>query len=106
MRKVESLIEAEFKNGLPPHLQENAKSFEYEPGSGQSRIFVSSHADFVSLHARDVQRIMRERLILVHGIPLDYEYKWDLESFGRVYDVDKKITVHGENGVMSVQSIF
>ena len=72
------------------------------PGAQQSRIYVSSHSDFKRLHARDVQKILRDRLILVHGNPLDYEYGWDLDSFSQVYDVDKRITVHGENGIISV----
>lgn len=74
------------------------------PGTEQSRIFVSSHSDFKRLHARDIQRILRNRLILVHGNPSDYEYGWDLESFGRLYDVDRKITAHGENGIVLIQS--
>lgn len=96
MKKVEALIQAEFRNGLPPHLQENAKSFEYIPGSDQSRIFVASHSDFSSLTDSDIQKILRQRLILVHGVPFDFNYRWNLESFGRLFDVDKKITVHGE----------
>lgn len=96
LRKVEARIQAEFKNGLPPHLQPNAKSMEYAPGADQSRIFVASHSEFTKLHARDIQRILRERIILVHGCPLDYDYQWDLESFGRLYDVDRKTTVHGK----------
>ena len=95
LRKVEASIQADFKNGLLPHLQPNAKTMEYLPGSDQSRIFVASHSEFSKLHARDVQRILRDRIILVHGNPLDYNYGWDLESFGRVYDVDMQTTVHG-----------
>jgi len=67
------------------------------PRTEQSRIFVSSHSDFKSLHPKDIQRILRDRLILVHGIPLDYEYGWNLESFGRVFDVDRRLTVQGES---------
>jgi hypothetical protein len=96
LRKIEASIQADFKNGLPPHLQPDAKSMTYTSGSDQSRIFVVSHAEFSSLHARDIQRILRDRLILVHGNPIDYAYGWDLESFGRVFDVDMKTTVHGE----------
>jgi hypothetical protein len=96
LRKVEASIQARFKNGFPPHLQPNAKSHSYIPGSDQSRIFVASHSEFLSLHARDIQRILRDRLILVHGNPLNYNYQWDLESFSLLHDVDKKITVHGE----------
>lgn len=96
LRKVEALIQADFINGLPPHLQPDAKSFAYAPGSNQSRIFVTSHSDFSSLNDRDIQKILRQRLILVHGLPFDYSYQWNLESFGRLYDIDKKITVHGE----------
>lgn len=96
LRRLEARIQGDFINGLPPHLQPNAKSMEYVPGSDQSRIFVASYSEFSSLHARDVQNILRERLILVHGTPSDYKYGWDLDSFGRLYDVDKKINVHGE----------
>jgi hypothetical protein len=96
LKKVEACIQADFKNGLPPHLQPNAKSMAYVPGSGQSRIFVASHQEFSNLQDRDIQKILRERLILVHRISFDYQYGWDLKSFGRIYDVDKKITVHGE----------
>jgi hypothetical protein len=96
LRKVEARIQADFKNGLPPHLQSNAKDTEYMPGTNQSRIFVASHSEFTGLHAREVQRILRERIILVHGTPSDYNYGWDLESFGRLYDVDRRTTVHGK----------
>jgi hypothetical protein len=93
---VEACIQADFENGLPPHLQPNAKSMEYIPGTKQSRIFVASYLEFMQLSARDIQRIFRERLILVHGVPSDYDYKWDLESFGRLFDVDRQTTVQGE----------
>jgi hypothetical protein len=72
----------------------------YMPGSDQSRIFVASHSEFLSLDANDIQSILRDRLILVHGNPFDYNYGWDLESIGRVYDVDMETTIHGEIGVL------
>lgn len=96
MIKLEALIQADFKDGLPPHLLPDAKNDVYKPGSGQSRIFVASHSEFSRLRPRDVQRILRERVILVHGNTFDYDYGWDLESFGRLYDVDQKISVQGE----------
>jgi len=68
---------------------------EYEPGSDQSRIFVASHSEFTGLRARDIQKILRNRLILVHGVPSDYDYGWNLDSFGRLYDVDMKTLVQG-----------
>lgn len=71
----------------------------YAPGSDQSRIFVASHSDFLSLDARDIQTILRERLILVHGNSFDYNYGWNLESFARLHDIDKKVWVHGETAV-------
>jgi len=78
--KVESLIQANFINDLPPHLQLSAKDVTYSPGSDQSRIFVASHSEFSCLHDEDIQRILRERLILVHGNPFDYNYGWDLKK--------------------------
>jgi hypothetical protein len=106
LNKLEARIQAGFQDGVPPHLLSSAKSRTYTPGSNQSRMFVASHSEFSSLHPRDVQRILRERLILVHGTPFDYQYGWDLESFGRLHDVDKKITVNGEIGLPFLQAVI
>ena len=100
LRKVEASMQADFKNGLPPHLQPEAKSLTYRSGTDQSRIFVASYLEYSNLHARDIQRILHDRLILVHDNPIDYNYGWDLESFARVYDVDMKTTVQGEIGIL------
>ena len=75
-------LNANFKNSLPPHLQPEAKIKEYLPGSGQSWIYVASHLEFLSLTAGDIQKILCQWIILVHGNPIDYDYDWDLESFG------------------------
>ena len=40
LSKIEARIQADFKDGFPPHLSENAKSLKYLPGSDQSQIFV------------------------------------------------------------------
>lgn len=96
LRRLEGLIQSKFVNGLPPHLQPNARSRAYVPGCNQSRIFVASHSDFSRLEDREVQAILRQRIILVHDNPLGYDYKWDLKSFARLYDVEKKTTIHGE----------
>jgi hypothetical protein len=96
LKKVEARIQAQFVNGIPPHLLPSAKSLTYTPGSNQSKIFVASHSEFSKLHARDIQGILRDRLILVHGNVFDYSYGWDLESFGQLHDVDKKVSVLGE----------
>ena len=96
LKKVERVIQSKFVDGRPPHLQPNARNLRYVPGSDQSRIFVTSHSDFSRLEDREVQRILRERIILVHDNPLGYDYKWDLKSFARLYDVEKKTTIHGE----------
>lgn len=78
----------------------------YEPGSNQSRIFVASHSEFSRLHARDIQKILRERVILVHGIAFDYQYGWDLESFAQLHDVDKKVSMLGEIGFPFMQNLL
>ena len=88
------------------HHQSNAKSMVYVPESNQSRIFVSLHSEFSHMHARDIQRILRDRLILVHGNPSNFNYQWDLESFARLYDVDDNTSVQGENGIPSLKPIL
>ena len=102
LRKVEACIQAQFKDGLPPHLLANANSPTYAPGSSQSRIFVSSYSEFSGLEATEIQRILRHRLILVHGHSFDYDYGWDLQSFGRLYDVDKKVSVQGKKNYILI----
>jgi hypothetical protein len=97
LRKVEAHIQASFHGGLPPHLLPNATSLEYVPGSGQSRIFVSSYSDFCRLEPVKIQAILRHRLILVHGHTFEHNYGWDLPSLGRLYDVDKKVSVLGKS---------
>lgn len=54
----------------------------------------------------DIQAILRHRLILVHGHSFDYKYGWDLKSFGRLYDVDKKVTVQGKIVFLFVKPFF
>ena len=105
LKIVEARIQADFTNGQPRHLLPSARSMEYTAGSDQSRIFVSCQSEFSRLHARDVQRILRERLILVHGNVLDYNYGWDLESFARLHDVDNTVEVHGKIHVFFLQFV-
>jgi hypothetical protein len=102
VNKVEARIRARYSHGLPPHLLPSAKDVSYTPGSDQSRVFVASQSEFSTLPASVVQNILRERLILVHGNTFDQNYRWDLESFGRLYDVDKNVTVQGEIGDRSI----
>lgn len=102
---IEARIQAEFKDGLPPHLQPNARSLSYTPGSTQSGIFVCSKQEFKGMDDSTVQAILRDRIILSHGHSFDHQYQWDLPSFGRLYDVDKKITVHGKIS-MTLYNLF
>ena len=97
LRKVEARIRADFREGLPPHLRPEASNLEYVPRSDQSRIFVSSFSDFSRLEPVQIQAILRQRAVLVHGHTFDYNYAWDLPSFGRLYDVDKKVSVLGKS---------
>ena len=106
LRKLEHRMQAEYKDGLPPHLQPSARNTAYVPGSDQSRIFVTSHSEFNSLPDRDVQAILHQRLILVHGNPFDYNYGWDLASFGRLFDVEKETTIQGETRIPILRRMF
>jgi hypothetical protein len=102
LQKVEAQIQANFQNGLPPHLLPQAKDITYTPGMDQSCIFVMSQSKFSTLCTRNAQSILRQQVILVHGNVFDQKYGWDLESFGQLYDVDKKVMVQGESAVLIV----
>jgi hypothetical protein len=106
LRILEAHVQAGFKNGLPLHLLPTARTVEYRPGSEQSAIFVSSSADFLRLEDTAVQDILRHRAMLIHGNQFDYNYGWDLKSFARLYDVDKKISVLGEKSIFFSQKLF
>jgi hypothetical protein len=103
---VEARIQAGFHEGVPPHLLPNASSLKYVPGSDQSRLFVSSYSDFSRLDAADIQGLLRQRVILVHGHQFDYNYGWNLPSLGRVFDVDKKVSVLGESTFSLFQPVY
>ena len=62
--------------------------------SGSTISGSSSHSIFGGFPGSQTSSL--HRLILVHGNPIDYDYGWDLESFGHIYDVDKTANVHGE----------
>ena len=106
LKILEAHIQAGFKNGLPPHLLPTARSVEYRPGSEQSAIFVSSSADFSRLEDTAVQDILRQRVMLVHGNQFEYNYGWNLKSFARLYDVDKKISLLGEKSISFLHKLF
>ena len=93
--KVEARIRAEFKDGLPPHLQPDTKNITYQPGTDQSRIYVSSCTEFSTMDPTAIQKILCHCVILIHGNKFDNNYGWDLKSFGKIYDVDKKVFVQG-----------
>jgi hypothetical protein len=102
LTNIEAQIQAKFQNGLLLHLLPSVKNVTYTPGPNQSQIFVTSHSNYLRLHTREIQNILHERLILVHGNVFDYAYRWNLESFGWLHDVDKTVDVHGKTGFSSV----
>ena len=65
-------------------------------GSDQSCFFMSPHSDYVTLTPQEILGVLRHRNIIVHGHPLTYDYGWNLETFGHLYDVDRKTTIQGK----------
>lgn len=96
LRLLEQRVQEGFVDGLPPHLLPSARSLQYTPKSDQSRFFVSPHSEYMNLTSHQILGVLSQRHILVHGHPFDHDYGWNLESFARLYDVDRPTTVHGE----------
>ena len=86
-------------NEVPPHLLPAARSLNYMAGSDQSHFFVSPHSEYVTLTPEKILGVLRHRNIIVHGHPFTYDYGWNLERFGHLYDVDRKTTIHGERNL-------
>ena len=91
-----------FVDGVPPHLLLSARSLSYKAKSHQSRFFVASHSEYINLTPQTILGVLRERHIIVHSHPFNHEYGWNLDSFARLYDVDKPTTVHGGANFISV----
>src|SRR5271156_774089 len=96
LQKLESRVQEGFVDGLPPHLLPSARSLIYKSKTDQSRFFVSPHSEYSKLTAQEIQGVLRERHILVPGHPISFDYGWNLQSFGRLFDVDRTTTIHGE----------
>lgn len=96
LRRLESRVQDGFVDGLPPHLLPSARDLAYAADSGQSRFFVSPHSEYITLTPREIMGVLRHRHIIVHGHPFNDHYGWNLDSFARLYDVDRLTTVHGE----------
>jgi hypothetical protein len=95
-------VQEGFIDGVPPHLLPNARSLTYTANSDQSRFFVAPHSDYINLSPQTILGVLRARHIIVHSHPLDHQYGWNLDSFARLYDVDKITTVHGEAKFISI----
>lgn len=102
LRRLEKRVQEGFVDGVPLHLLPSAGSLAYAAKSDQSRFFVTPHSEYMHLSPQTILNVLRHRHILVHGHPLDHQYGWNLESFARLYDVDKKTTVHGEAKFISI----
>jgi hypothetical protein len=48
------------------------------------------------LTSQQILGVLRQRHIIVHGHPFNHKYGWNLETFARLYDIDKITTVNGE----------
>jgi hypothetical protein len=96
LRRLESRVREQFVDGLPPHIWPSARSLTYSDHCNQSRFFVASHSEYLRLTPQQILGVFRDRNIIVHGHPFNHEYGWNLETFGRLYDIDKLTTVQGE----------
>lgn len=93
---MEAKIRENDQENLPPHLCAEARILDYNTDSSPSRICVFPYVEYIQHKPAMIQRILRDRHILVHGVPLEHEYGWDIETLGTVWDVDKPTTVQGK----------
>jgi hypothetical protein len=102
LQRLERQVQEGFIDGVPPHLLPSARSLTYAANSNQSRFFVTPHSEYISLTPETILGVLRKRHIIVHGHPFDHQYGWNLDSFARLYDVDKMTTVHGMTKFVSI----
>ena len=102
LRLLEKRVQEGFIDGVPPHILPSATRLTYTPNSHQSRFFVAPHSEYINLTPQTILGVLRERHIIVHDHPFADQYGWNLDSFARLYDVDKITTVHGEEMFISI----
>lgn len=106
LRQLEIRVQEGFVDGVPPHLLSSATSLIYTPNSNQSRFFVAPHSEYIQLNQQQILGVLRQRNIIVHGQSFNHEYGWNLESFARLYDVDRMTTVHGRRKFVHLDCDF
>ena len=77
LQNIQRLVERSYVDGRPKHHLPSARDPTFTPGS--SIFFITDHADLGKYSKADLQRIARDRHIVVQNAPQD-DFEWDRET--------------------------
>lgn len=89
-----SSVKRGYVDGLPPHRRPEARNIEYTGGT-QSRIFVVDFKDFTNMEPAILQRIHRDRHILVINVEQGRQVKFDERGLGMLAPLDQPVQFQG-----------
>ena len=84
LKNVQTLVEKSYVDGRPKHHLESARDLTYKPDS--SIFFLVDHADFMKMSSEDIQRIAKDRNIVVQNVPQE-NFDWSKETLAKLGDL-------------------
>jgi hypothetical protein len=92
LARVQKLVESHYVDGIPRHHLPSARKVELEPGA--STFFIVDYKEFITMLARTIQDIARDRNIVVRNVPQDI-YDWSLQTLSAVGHLDQPRDIQG-----------
>lgn len=94
LQKIIDNSKRHYKDGVPLHRHRSARSVAFD--SSSSCVFVTTAKEMRRMSAIDIQRIFRDRHILLLDVEPTQDWAFDLESLGRLAPCDLERQLQGE----------
>jgi hypothetical protein len=92
LNKINQVVTSRFVNGSPLHRLPSARALEYDPKG--SSVFVCEWSDFQKHDAATVQRIFRDRHVLIRNGPVE-KVEFSLEGLEVLGSLSAEVNVQG-----------
>lgn len=94
VQKISTGVKSLFdKDGVPPHRLPAASLETVGGKTSQSSIFRVEYSRFITMDTPTIQRIFRDRHILVTNVPSTGAVAFDREGLQMLADVDELVTI-------------
>ena len=102
LRSLQASVEALYVHDRPLHHLDGARRLEFNGSDRQhSSVFVVEYDDFVNMNAAALQRVFRDRHILVLNTPSEIQ-EFSLESLCKLGSIDQVRQIQGSRVLRSI----